>query len=237
MRQWGMEEWYSFLFYTLSLAFTKTSILILYTRILVHGAWRIANLMVLGIVIACNIWVLIAAFIRCIPLNAAWDPTVKGWCLGLAATRGNSILHIITDFMIFVLPLPALINLNIQVKQKIGLVLVFCLGFVWATPCCLTTTTADISQRLPLFHHPHYRSPHPRLHRLALPTLDCRISGCRRGQHRHRLRVSYHTQATCCPLLPPPSGLDGHRLVFARHQDDSHATRRYRDFKQPHKTS
>ena len=124
------EQRYSFLFYTLSLAFTKMSILVLYLRILVHGYMRIANYVVLAIVMACNIWVFISMLISCIPLAAVWNPAIKGTCLGLAVTVGNSILHIITDFIIFVLPVPVLVKLKMTLKRKIALMMVFSLGFL-----------------------------------------------------------------------------------------------------------
>jgi len=114
----------------MSLAFAKVSILFLYMRILVYGPQRIANYVVLAIVIACNVWVFINQFIQCIPLEAVWNPEVKGTCLGLAVSIGNSVLHIITDFLIFLLPIPALAKLKINKKQKIGLLLVFSLGFL-----------------------------------------------------------------------------------------------------------
>lgn len=114
----------------MSLALAKLSILFLYMRIMTHGPNRIAVYVVLGIVVACNIWVFINNFIQCIPLESIWDPDVTGTCLGLAVTIGNSVLHIITDFFIFILPLPALAKLKINKKQKIGLILVFSLGFL-----------------------------------------------------------------------------------------------------------
>ena len=118
------------MFYTMSLAFTKVSILILYMRILVYGWMRIANWVVLGIVMACNIWVFIGTFISCIPLDAAWNPLVPGKCLGLAFSLGNSVMHVITDFLIFALPLPAILGIKLPRRQKIGLLLVFSLGFL-----------------------------------------------------------------------------------------------------------
>ncbi len=124
------EHFYSFLFYSLSLAFAKVSIMFLYMRIMVHGVQRIVNYVLLGIIVACNVWVFIGQFIQCIPLRALWDPTVPGTCLGLAVQIGNSILHIITDFFIFLLPIPTLIKLKVNKKQKIGLFFVFCIGFL-----------------------------------------------------------------------------------------------------------
>ncbi len=114
----------------MSLACTKVSILFLYMRVMVHGTQRIAIYVVLGIVMICNIWVFIASFIQCIPLQALWDPEVKGSCLGLASTMGNSVMHIITDFIVFALPIPTLAKLKINKKQKIGLMMVFSLGFL-----------------------------------------------------------------------------------------------------------
>jgi hypothetical protein len=124
------ERFYSFLFYAMSLAFAKLSILFLYMRFLVHGPQRIANYILLGIITACNIWVFITNFIQCIPLEAQWNPEVKGTCLGLAVSIGNSILHVITDFFMFLLPIPTLLKLKVNTKQKIGLPLVFSLGFL-----------------------------------------------------------------------------------------------------------
>lgn len=114
----------------MSLAFAKVSIMFLYMRIMVHGPQRIANYVLLGVIVACNVWVFINNFIQCIPLEAVWNPAVKGTCLGLAVTIGNSVLHIVTDFFIFLLPIPTLAKLKINQKQKIGLIFVFSLGFL-----------------------------------------------------------------------------------------------------------
>lgn len=124
------EQFYSFMFYGMSLAFAKLSIIFLYMRIMVHGVQRIANYVLLSIIVACNVWVFIFQFIQCIPLEALWNPSVPGTCLPLAANIGNSVMHIITDFFIFLLPIPTLLTLKIPRKQKIGLVLVFSFGFL-----------------------------------------------------------------------------------------------------------
>lgn len=88
-------------------------------------------MIVLGIVAICNLWVIVASFIQCIPLEAVWNPSVPGWCLEASRVASNSIIHIVTDFMIFVLPLPALWKLNIYWKEKIALIGVFSLGFLY----------------------------------------------------------------------------------------------------------
>jgi len=127
----GKEQWYSFLFYTLSLTCTKISILVLYSHIMQHGFMRIANYVLLGLVTATSIWVIVSQFITCIPLQKTWDPMVPGTCLNIVEVgKANSILHILTDFAIFSLPLPIIIPLKMHWKQKVGLLFVFALGFV-----------------------------------------------------------------------------------------------------------
>jgi hypothetical protein len=109
---------------------TKLSILFLYSRILATKHMRMINHLLIATIIVCNIWTVIAMFISCIPLQAVWDPSVKGWCLGLGLQLGNSILHVVTDFVIFILPLPVLFKLQLNRRKKIGLMLVFSIGFL-----------------------------------------------------------------------------------------------------------
>ena len=120
----------SFLFCAWSLAFTKLSVLVLYLHILVRGPLRVANYVVLAIVVVCNLWIFVNTFISCIPLKKNWEDNVPGTCIGRPIIWGNSILHVITDFMIFSLPLPALFRLKINPRQKIALLFVFSLGFL-----------------------------------------------------------------------------------------------------------
>ena len=126
----AQEQFYSLLFYIMSLAFAKVSIIFLYMRVMTHGVQRIATYVLLGIIVACNIWAVISQFVQCIPIEANWNPAVQGTCLGLVVGKVNSILHIVTDFFIFLLPIPTLLKLKINMKQKIGLVGVFSLGFL-----------------------------------------------------------------------------------------------------------
>jgi hypothetical protein len=124
------EQWYTFVLYLSSLILTKISILLLYSRILVQGTMRNLYYATFAIVMISNIWVIISAFIQCIPLQAVWDRSVQGWCLGNSASEGNSILHIITDFLIFLIPIPVVVRLKMGRKQKMGLLGVFLIGFV-----------------------------------------------------------------------------------------------------------
>ena len=123
------------LFYAVSLGLTKTSIVLLYRSILPPGPSRTANYILLALVIACNVFAVIMNFVTCIPLQALWDEDVQGRCMGPAISLVLAIGNIVTDFMIFTLPLPTIVRLKMHWKKKAGLILVFGLGFVWVCPC------------------------------------------------------------------------------------------------------
>ncbi|KAK4129049.1 hypothetical protein N657DRAFT_51133 [Parathielavia appendiculata] len=130
LSKYRLEEWYTFLLYATGLSCTKISILLLYRRFLALGWARICTFVVLATVVACSIWVIITSFIDCIPLAAVWDKTIDGKCIDMNVKVGNSYAHIITDFIIFALPIPFVIRLKLSMRQKIGLMVVFCVGFV-----------------------------------------------------------------------------------------------------------
>ncbi len=76
---------------------------------------------------------ILALLLECFPLEKVWDPTLRpASCIDfLAFWLTYAAIHILTDFVIFALPLPPLLNLMCITKaQKIALVGVFSLGFL-----------------------------------------------------------------------------------------------------------
>ncbi|KXX73942.1 hypothetical protein MMYC01_209435 [Madurella mycetomatis] len=127
--------WYTILWYMLSLLFTKISILILYLRILSYQHARYAVHAILAIVIFANgLWTLITVATACTPLQAFWDPTLpNATCRPSAYWFANTGLHIGTDILLYVLPLPVIINLQVKLRQKLALYSVLALGFFVCT--------------------------------------------------------------------------------------------------------
>ena len=125
--------WVNTLFYQLSLAFCKISILLLYMRLLVaYPRARRAAMLVLAIVIIYNILGFISTVTMCIPLEAYWNPFhVKGHCHPSSYMWAVIGLHIATDFLIFLLPIPVAYRMKLPLGQKIGLLIVFALGFLY----------------------------------------------------------------------------------------------------------
>ncbi|KAF1968160.1 hypothetical protein BU23DRAFT_424740, partial [Bimuria novae-zelandiae CBS 107.79] len=116
--------------YNASLCATKFSIMFLCLRIFDVAIWRriiYAILVLLGVY---TIWVIIYSIAPCVPISSQWDKTVTGWCFPrLQMWILNAAFNIITDFCIVTLPIPAIMTLQLPRRQKIGVSLIFALGF------------------------------------------------------------------------------------------------------------
>ncbi|KAL1894399.1 hypothetical protein Sste5346_005901 [Sporothrix stenoceras] len=120
----------SIFFYSLSLTFSKFSILALYLIVFPYTWVRSVSFFLLAVVAASQIWMLYVIFSACTPLRAFWDMTIVGaTCHPQAYWLANQYQLIATDFMIFLLPLPVVWRLKVKPGQKILLVFVFAMGF------------------------------------------------------------------------------------------------------------
>ncbi|KAJ5612068.1 hypothetical protein N7510_005262 [Penicillium lagena] len=67
--------------------------------------------------------------LQCIPLQALWDPTVKGKCIGSTAVfLSTSVLTIICDSLILILPTKIVLGLQVNLIRKLVLWFVICFG-------------------------------------------------------------------------------------------------------------
>ncbi|KAL8764435.1 MAG: hypothetical protein Q9203_007170 [Teloschistes exilis] len=74
---------------------------------------------------------------QCSPVRKSWVPLTKGKCLPNDATfYGLAAVTIFFDIIIFFLPIPLLVKLNINLKKKIALCGVFLLGLL-TTVCSI----------------------------------------------------------------------------------------------------
>ncbi|KAK4209447.1 hypothetical protein QBC37DRAFT_256783, partial [Rhypophila decipiens] len=130
-KRWGRSAWMGVLFYLLTLCFSKVSILLLYIHIFAFKWARTAGQILLGIVIVSHIYMLIITCTMCIPLQSYWDWDVeKKYCHGQRIWWGNTGMHMVTDFLIFLIPMPVVWSIMLPRKQKIMLFGVFGLGFI-----------------------------------------------------------------------------------------------------------
>ncbi|KAI1385654.1 uncharacterized protein F4822DRAFT_413816 [Hypoxylon trugodes] len=124
----------TYLVYGFALTATKASALLFFSRIFPSFAtpwwWNTA----LWITHAANIAWLIAYTIvealQCRPISRFWDTNVDGTCLSQSNIYiGASIPSVILDITILLLPVPRLWGLHTTRTRKVGLFVVFALGY------------------------------------------------------------------------------------------------------------
>ncbi|CZR68051.1 related to integral membrane protein [Phialocephala subalpina] len=127
--------------YGLATSFIKTSFLFQYRRIFPSPFMRIATLAALVFVAMFALVQLFTAIFTCVPIAAMWDSSVKATCIDrLAVWYTNASVNIVTDMVVFTLPLPVLGSLKLPTRQKAVLLGVFCLGFF---TCSLSIVRID----------------------------------------------------------------------------------------------
>ncbi|KAM5343756.1 hypothetical protein ACJ41O_012293 [Fusarium nematophilum] len=119
----------SILIYNVGMNIVKISFLLQYRRIFqsvrVHDVcfWAI----IVVILWACLQTTLLA--ISCLPISFL-APSTAGWCLDtLPIWYFSSAMSLATDILIFCIPLPSVLKLQLPIRQKIMVILIFCLGF------------------------------------------------------------------------------------------------------------
>jgi hypothetical protein len=120
----------SIVLYNASLTATKITFLLQYYRILGTGQMRMVIIIAFVLVALWSISQLLVVIFTCTPIHKFWLADTPGTCIpNLPFWYINAAGNIVTDVIVFVLPLPALGRLNLRKSQKIGLIGIFCLGF------------------------------------------------------------------------------------------------------------
>lgn len=116
--------------YNGSLTATKLTFLLQYHRILGTGQMRKVIMAAFVFVALWSISQLLVVIFTCTPIHKFWLPETPGTCIpNIPFWYYNAAGNIVTDVIVFVLPLPVLSRLNLRRGAKFGLIGVFCLGF------------------------------------------------------------------------------------------------------------
>ncbi|KAJ5513275.1 hypothetical protein N7463_002827 [Penicillium fimorum] len=115
------------IFYVLGPPSVKLALLFLYRRIFEHSSFlRIVD----GMIVLISIWAIVMTFLaifNCNPISAFW--TTEGTCFDFKQFAiGYAIVNIITDFAVWLMPVPKVWNIQLPKPQKIALSLIFALG-------------------------------------------------------------------------------------------------------------
>lgn len=126
--------WASVPIYQTSLLVTKMSILFQYRRVFSTPRMRLACNLLIAFLAVYGTWTVLSAWANCVPLAKFWDPSVPGFCFDKKALWfSNSAIHILTDLLILIYPMPVLKSLQLPRKQKFALMGVFALGGLYVS--------------------------------------------------------------------------------------------------------
>lgn len=110
---------------------TKISLLMLFHRIFITPAFRMATKVIGVIVILWWVGTILADTLICIPIAHNWNPEIAARC-------GNKQLlaiippipWIVTDLAILIMPMPMVYKLHLPGFQRVGLAGLFLLGIL-----------------------------------------------------------------------------------------------------------
>lgn len=109
----------------------KLSILCFYRRIFTTPAFRLASSVMLGLSVAWFIAIEIASICTCIPIDHFWDLAKPGKCINYNNFfLSYSIIEIVIDLIILVMPLPSIWSLQLSRRNKWVVTAIFSVGIL-----------------------------------------------------------------------------------------------------------
>lgn len=142
--------WLTIPFYNAAVLCAKASILMQYFRVFPTHRMRLVCWIMITILALYGTWAVISAFLNCIPVAKFWDDSIDGFCLSKPGLWfSNASMHITTDIVILIIPIPALISIDIPKRQKVALMVMFALGgFVCITSIVRLVSLKKISDSM-----------------------------------------------------------------------------------------
>lgn len=110
--------------------FAKLVMLCFYCRVFrTDKGFYIRSLCFMGFIVTASIGFIAANIWSCTPINRAWNRTIPGTCINNEAYWvSHAIFHILTDVIIFFMPVLPVIKLKMDARKKIAVSGAFALG-------------------------------------------------------------------------------------------------------------
>ncbi|KAF9871050.1 integral membrane protein [Colletotrichum karsti] len=126
-----MKSFYSsIVVYNIAICLVKVSILFQYRRIFANEIMQKLTMYGLAFMLTWTFTLSILLPLVCYPVAKFWDDSIDGRCLNyLNIWYGMSGVNLVSDFIIFSMPIPVINSLQLPRRQKRMLLLVFGLGF------------------------------------------------------------------------------------------------------------
>lgn len=120
------------LIYLAAVVFPKLAILAIYLRIFTRKPYRLMCWVLAGLLIANWIAVTITRLLIFRPLASLWNQSiVEGYCYNINAwSRWGSLVNILTDVVMLILPLPVIWGIQTSRNIKLALTVTFATGSV-----------------------------------------------------------------------------------------------------------
>lgn len=112
---------------------TKTSMICFYLTLAPHAGFRTACYA--SVALTTLLWssIFLINVFGCVPLSGAWDRSSRGTPARCITTawfyRFSTLCNLATDGLVMLLPVPVLMRMQLSVKTKIGLLVMFSMGF------------------------------------------------------------------------------------------------------------
>ncbi|KAK4121502.1 hypothetical protein N657DRAFT_698954 [Parathielavia appendiculata] len=126
--------------FLLATTLAKVSILVSYLRLApLNSGFRRATFAALAFVIIINVAFFINLFVQCVPVSSYWDLTRTERDCNSEDHHllANAALTAVADFIVWVVPLPAIYSAKIPRQQRLALIALFSFGVVVVVAACL----------------------------------------------------------------------------------------------------
>ena len=141
--------WICEMIYIIALSVTKISILLFFSRIFVSRWFLISvRILIISVILYAITFTLILA-LQCHPIRAFWDRSLDRNCLNTqAAVYASAAISIFQDILILLLPIPELISLQVSMRKRVNVMVMFSVGLVYVIPCRTSVSKTNKSSAL-----------------------------------------------------------------------------------------
>jgi hypothetical protein len=115
--------------YVLCGALAKMSLLVFYLRLSPQRWYKVSVWATMALVGCYSIGLFFSLVFACTPIESNWDLTITGHCVNRPSLYiATAVTNILSDLIIFALPIPMIVKLKITRRQKYGLFFIFSIG-------------------------------------------------------------------------------------------------------------
>ncbi|KAK7446482.1 integral membrane protein [Colletotrichum acutatum] len=137
LQPWHIEKLMKFgyasqVVYAVSLGSLKISICWMLQRIFFVRPFKIAAWATMGLCIAWTLMTILIGLLICRPIAMQWNPTIPGGVCGdqITAFAAVGVVDVIVDLIIFILPIPMVLKLQVSSAHRIALIGIFGAGIL-----------------------------------------------------------------------------------------------------------